>query len=69
MFLEGDVRGRCLPSRNRKEWNRCKAKTDTAYWLISNERDIYDSIDKYGLNTDEVCTAVKEKFYDNIFCF
>ena len=62
-----DIRGRCLHNINRKEWNRCKAKTDTAYWLISNERDIYiyiyNLIEEYGFDTDKVCTAVKEKFY------
>ena len=58
-----DIRGRCLPDRNRKEWNRCKSKVDTVYWLKSNERDIYDLIEEYGFDTDKVCTAVKEKFY------
>jgi hypothetical protein len=47
-----DIRGRCLPDRNRKEWNRCKSKVDTVYWLKSTERDIYDLIEEYRFNTD-----------------
>ena len=30
---------------------------------IKWKRYIYDLIEEYGFNTDEVCTAVKEKFY------
>ena len=58
-----DIRGRCLPESNRKEWHRCKAKIDATYWLIFNDYDIYKLIEKYSFEDDRVIDAVKAKYY------
>ena len=55
-----DIRGRCLPNRNRKEWRNCRVKIETTYWLIFNDYDIYKSIDKCGFESDIVKNKVKE---------
>jgi hypothetical protein len=56
-----DIRARCLPNNKRDidSWKFCRAKTDTAYWLIGNERDIYEAKDKYGF---------RSKLFKNIVC-
>jgi hypothetical protein len=52
--------------RNRKEWNSCKAKIDTTYWLIFNDYDIYKLIDEYSFEDDRVIDAVKAKYFITI---
>lgn len=57
-----DIRGRCLPERNLKEWKKCKAKTDTTYWLMFNDYDIYKLIELYHINDKRVKDAIKNKY-------
>jgi hypothetical protein len=53
-----DIWGRCLPVRNRKEWNRCKAKVDTVYWLMFNDYEIYNIIEETHIEDDRVIELV-----------
>ena len=58
-----DIRGRCLPNHNRKQWNSCKAKIVTTQWLIFNDYDIYKLIENYSFEDDRVKDAVKAKYF------
>jgi hypothetical protein len=57
-----DIRGRCLPNRNIKEWKKCKAKVDTTYWLMFNDYDIYKLIEEYSIRDKKVIDAVKKTY-------
>ena len=46
-----DIRGRCDPVRSAKQFSRCPARFDTAYFHINNDYEKYKSLE--GLNRGE----------------
>lgn len=37
-----DIRGRCLPCRDKKMFKSCRAKLDTALWIAENDYDFHN---------------------------
>ena len=49
-----DIRGRCCPFRDIKDFKNCNQRLNTALWHFENDYDIYKKLEKKFNNYDEI---------------